>query len=192
MTSAGSSAVTSGVEPRPGNVYLVEERRPKTSYEIFDQAVSSGFNGLVVTRDYPKKLMSEKDLGTSRVIWLTNLVGEARVNPTAIGILMGQIRNFIETQGRTAVILDGLEYLVSLNTYDRMLQFMHQLKDVVVTNECVFVVPVDPRTTSQRELALLERCMEPVIPKPEGESADESMINTHEDAVLRMLDVGPR
>ena len=191
MTSAGSSAVTSGVEPRPGNVYLVEERRPKASYEIFDQAVSSGFNGLVVTRDYPKKLLSEKDLGASRIIWLTNLVGEARINPTAIGILMGQIRNFIETQGRTAVILDGLEYLISLNTYDRMLQFMHQLKDVVVTNECVFVVPVDTRTTSQRELALLERCMEPVVPKSEGESED-SMIHSQEDAVLRMLDVGPR
>ena len=192
MTSAGSSAVTSGVEPRPGNVYLVEERRPKASYEIFDQAVSSGFNGLVVTRDYPKKLLSEKDLGTSRIIWLTNLVGEARINPTAIGILMGQIRNFIETQGRTAVILDGLEYLISLNTYDRMLQFMHQLKDVVVTNECVFVVPVDTRTTSQRELALLERCMEPVVPKSESESSEDSMIHSQEDAVLRMLDVGPR
>jgi len=192
VTSAGSSAVTSGVEPRPGNVYLVEERRPKASYEIFDQAVSSGFNGLVVTRDYPKKLLSEKDLGTSRIIWLTNLVGEARINPTAIGILMGQIRNFIETQGRTAVILDGLEYLISLNTYDRMLQFMHQLKDVVVTNECVFVVPVDTRTTSQRELALLERCMEPVVPKSESESSEDSMIHSQEDAVLRMLDVGPR
>src|SRR5512136_2283210 len=108
----------SGIEPRPGNIYLVEERRPKSSYDMFDQAISSGFNGLVVTRDYPKKLLTEKDVGASRVIWLTNLVGEGRINPTAIGILMGQIRNFIETQGRTAVVLDGIEYLVSLNTYD--------------------------------------------------------------------------
>lgn len=182
----------SGIEPRPGNIYLVEERRPKSSYDMFDQAISSGFNGLVVTRDYPKKLLTEKDVGASRVIWLTNLVGEGRINPTAIGILMGQIRNFIETQGRTAVVLDGIEYLVSLNTYDRMLQFMHQLKDVVVTNDCIFIVPVDPRTMTPRELALLERGMEPVIPRAEGESTDDSMLHSNEEAVLRMLDVGPR
>jgi len=73
-----------------------------------------------------------------------------------------------------------------------MLQFMHQLRDLVVTNDCIFIVPVDPRTTTQRELALLERSMEPVVPRSEGESTDESMIHSSEDAVVRMLDIGPR
>ncbi|HEX7392907.1 MAG TPA: DUF835 domain-containing protein [Thermoplasmata archaeon] len=192
MSPAVSSGSSMSPEPKPGNVYLVEERRPKASYELFDQALAAGYSGLVVTRDFPKKLLSEKELGTCKVLWLTNLVGEGRINPTAIGILMGQIRNFIENQPRTVVVLDGMEYLVSLNTYDRMLQFMHQLRDVVVTNESIMLVPVDPRTMSQREVAMLERSMEPIVPKSESELHDDGMLGSGDVGVLRLLDVGSR
>jgi hypothetical protein len=191
MASALASGATFSVDVRPGNVYLVEERRPKVSYELFEHALSSGSAGLVITRDFPKKLLSEKDLDSCKVVWLTNLVGEGRVNPTAIGILMSQIRNFIESQKRTAVVIDGLEYLVSLNTYDRMLQFMHQLRDIVATNDCVFVVPVDPRTMSEREVAMLERSMEVVVPRPEPEIGEEPMIGST-PGEIRLLDIGPR
>lgn len=192
MAVAYSSANIIGIEPKPGNVYLIEERRPKVSYELFDQAMSGGCAGLVVTRDFPKKILSEKELSGCRVVWLTNLPGEARINPTAIGILMGQIKTFIENNPRTTVVLDGFEYMASVNTYDRMLQFMHQLRDIVVTNECILFVPVDPRTLNPRELAMLERSMEPIIPKSEGESQDEPMLNPADEGVLRLLDVRPR
>lgn len=191
MSPAVSSGTPTVPEAKAGNIYIVEERRPKTAFELFDQALASGYAGLVVTRDFPKKLLSEKDLGTCKVLWLTNMVGESRINPTAIGILMGQVRSFIENNPRTTVVLDGLEYLISLNTYDRMLQFMHQLRDVVVTNDCIMLVPVDPRTMTQRELALMERCMEPIVPKGEGEH-EESMIGVGEVGVLRLLDAGSR
>ena len=192
MTSAGSSAYVIGSEPKPGNVYLVEERRPKVSFELFDQQLSAGYSGLIVTRDLPKKLLSEHGIGDCRMVWLTNLVGEGRINPTAIGILMSQVRNFVEGARNTVVVLDGLDYLITLNTYDRMLQFMHQLRDTVVTNDCILIVPLDPRTVGQRELALLERCMEPIIPRSEGDVQEESAMNSGEAGVLRLLDAHPR
>jgi hypothetical protein len=187
-----STASAATAEPKPGNVYLVEERRPKTTYDLFDQAVYSGYSGLVVTRDYPKKLLSDKELSSCKVLWLTNLVGEGRINPTAVGILMGQIRTFIEGQPRSVVVLDGLEYLSSLNTYDRMLQFMHQLKDVVVTNDSILLVPLDPRTLSTRELAMLERSAETIVPKSETEPQDEGLLSEGEEGVLKLMDARNR
>ena len=192
MPQVASSGVSIGVEPRPGNVYLVEERRPISTYGLFDQAVSAGYAGMVVTRDFPKKLLEEQGVASSKIIWLTNLVGEGRINPTAIGLLMGQIRTFIESNPKSVAIIDGIEYLISLNTYDRMLQFMHQLRDVVVTHDSILFVPLDPRTLTQREVALLERSMEPIIPRIEGESPDETMVHHGEEGILRLLDVGPR
>jgi len=192
VAAAYSSANASGVEPKPGNVYLVEERRPRACFELFDQATASGYTGLVVTRDFPKKILTEKELTGCKILWLTNLPGEGRINPTAIGILMGQIRSFIENQPRTAVVLDGFEYLASLNTYDRMLQFMHQLRDFVVTNDSMMFVPVDPRTLNPRELAMLERSMEPIVPKAEIDAQDEALLNPQDEGVLRLLDVRPR
>lgn len=192
VSSAASSAASTGGELRPGNVYLVEERRPRHTYELFEQSLSAGYSGLIITRDYPKKLLSESDIASCRMIWLTNLVGEGRINPTAIGILMGHIRNFVETHPKSVVVLDGLEYMISVNTYDRMFQFMNQILDVAVTNECVLLVPVDPRTLTQRELALLERSMEPLVPKAENEASEESMLGEGEAGVLKLLDVTPR
>ncbi len=192
MPLEASSGLSVGVEPRPGNVYLIEERRPTSTYAMFDQAVSSGFAGMVVTRDFPKKLIEEQGVSSSRTIWLTNLVGDGRINPTAIGLLMGQVRTFIEGNPRTVVVIDGIEYLISLNTYDRMLQFLHQLRDVIVTHESILLVPLDTRTLAQREVAMLERCMEPIIPRSEGEVAEENLVHGSEDGILRLLDAGPR
>ena len=191
MTSAYGSSLA-GFEPKSGYVYLVEERRPKLSYELFDQIMTAGYSGLVVTRDFPKKLLTENELGTCKVVWLTNLIGEGRINPTAIGILMGQIRTFIESQQKSVIIIDGFEYLASTNTYDRMLQFMHQLRDIVVTNDCILFVPLDPRTLNPRELAMLERSMEPIMPKSEADQGFDNMLNPQDEGVLRLLDVHPR
>ncbi len=189
MVSMLSSGTSLSNDIRSGNVYLVEERRPKLSYELFEHALSMGCNGMIMTREFPKKLLTEKELDSCKLIWLTNLVGDGRVNPTAIGILMSQVRSFIEGQPKSVVMIDGLEYMISLNTYDRMLQFMHQLRDLVVTNESILVVPMDPRTVTERELALLERNLEVLVPRADAE--EEPMINAG-TGEIRILDAGHR
>ena len=192
MSSSYASALPLGWELKPGNVYLVEERRPRLSFEIFEQGLSSGCIGLVVTRELPKRIQHERNIGGSRIVWLTNLVGDGRINPTAIGILMSQVRSFIESHPRTVVLVDGLEYLISLNTYDRMLHFMHQLRDIVITNEAVLVVPVDPRTLNEREMALMERSLEVVVPRTSDmELQDESLMDS-QDAEIRLMNAGHR
>jgi len=67
VSSAGNSAVGFGFEPKPSNVYLIEERKPKMTFELLDQSLSSGYTALIITRDYPKKLLSEKEIGCCRV-----------------------------------------------------------------------------------------------------------------------------
>jgi len=191
VTSPFSHEASAGSEPRPGNVYLVEERRPRVSYDLFDRALGTGFEGMVVTRDFPKRVAGERGFTTTRMVWLTNLVGEGRVNPTAIGILMNNLRTFIEARPKSVVMLDGLEYLISLNTYDRMLQFMHQLRDVVITNNALLFVPVDPKTLTERELALLERNLEPIVTGTDEESHSEEMIEV-DSGEIKLLPVRNR
>lgn len=191
MVSNYSPGATPSFEPQAGNAYLVEERRPRLSYELLEASLGSGFSGLVVTRELPKKLQSERDLDGCRILWMTNMVGDGRINPTAIGILMSQIRGFIEGNPKSAVLIDGLEYLISLNTYDRMLQFMHQLRDLVITSDSVLLVPFDPRTVSERELALLERNLETIIPRAEVDMPENPILDTS-GGEIRLLNAGHR
>jgi hypothetical protein len=191
VVSNYSPGATPSFEPQAGNAYLVEERRPRLSYELLEASLGSGFSGLVVTRELPKKLQSERDLDGCRILWMTNMVGDGRINPTAIGILMSQIRGFIEGNPKSAVLIDGLEYLISLNTYDRMLQFMHQLRDLVITSDSVLLVPFDPRTVSERELALLERNLETIIPRAEVDMPENPILDSS-GGEIRLLNAGHR
>jgi len=168
MQSGDSSdtTISASDETSAGCAYLVEERRPKQSLELCERFSSEGSELLIVSRDLPLQLISRTILVPKKMIWLTNLVGADMMNPTSIGILMSEIRKFIEQSDRRPVVLiDGLEYLISLNTYDRMLQFVHQLRDMFVMAGAVLIMPIDMRTLTDREQALLERNLN-VISQP--------------------------
>jgi len=51
-----------------------------------------------------------------------------------------------------------------------MLQFIHQMRDLIVTSGSVLIMPFDMRTVSEREQALLERNLQVVLTPPTHES----------------------
>ena len=141
-----------------GCAFLVEERRPKECLEICEKYASEGAKLLIICRDPPQQLLSGSPLVPARVIWLTNLPGKDRMNPTAIGVMMSEVKKFVEqSNNRAVVLIDGFEYLISLNTFNLMLQFANQLRDMFVTSGAVLIMPIDMRTLDDREQALLER-----------------------------------
>jgi hypothetical protein len=145
-------------ESMTGCAFLVEERRPKESLEICEKYTSEGAKLLIISRDPPQQLLSGSPLVPAKIIWLTNLTGKDRMNPTAVGVMMGEIKKFVEqSKNRAVVLIDGFEYLISLNTFNLMLQFANQLRDMFVTSGAILIIPIDIRTLDQREQALLER-----------------------------------
>jgi len=144
----------------PGAVYLVEEKTPENSYELFSASVSEGKPGLVITRDYPPDIRRNYSLPDCLIQWLTHLVGENHINPTSLGLLLSRVANFINRNSQAMVLLDGMEYLISQNGYDRILHFIHQVRDMIITGEGTMIMPLDIRVVDNRELALLERNLE--------------------------------
>jgi len=175
LVEPSAREISNGGRASGGIAFLVEEKRPHLSVEMCEKFVTDGADCLVVSRDPASQLLGDSYIEPKRSIWLTNLVGKDRMNPTAIGILMGEIRKFIEQSGRAIILMDGLEYLISVNTYDRMLQFINQLRDVIVTESAILIVPIDARTLSERELAMLERNLQVILPGQEGESAENAI-----------------
>jgi len=152
-------------EPIVGCTYLVEERRPRQSLELCEKYAAEGANLMIISRDPPLKIMEGSSFSPKRTLWITSIVGKENLDPTAVGLLMNEIKKFIDQTGKKAVVLiDGLEYLISVNTYDRMLQFIHQMRDIFVMSGSILIIPIDTRTLSDREQALLERNLQVVVP----------------------------
>ncbi|MCG7844837.1 MAG: DUF835 domain-containing protein [Methanomassiliicoccales archaeon] len=158
MEKARSSAKV--YDLRRGFSYLVKETKPNRSFEIFVDQVTHNIQGLCVTRQHPTILRKEWGLEKTPIIWLSNQLGKVYVNPSNIGILSDTIIRFVEKSGDSVVMMDGVEFLMVNNDFDKVLRMIHHITEAVMENRSRLIVSIDPRTLEIRELALLERNME--------------------------------
>ncbi len=158
MEVARSSAKV--YELRRGFSYLVKETKPNKSFEIFVDQVTHNIQGLCVTRQHPTIIRKEWGLEKTPIIWLSNQLGKVYVNPSNIGILSDTIIRFVEKSGDGVILIDGIEFLIVNNDFDKVLRMVHHVTEAVMENRSRLIVSIDPRTLETRELALLERNME--------------------------------
>ncbi len=147
---------------KPGFSYLVEERKPELSFKIFVDLVRFGSEGLCISRQHPKNIKQKLKQSNADVIWLTSLAGKGNIDPTDIGILSDTIIRFIEGHKNTAILLDGLELLITHADFPKILRMVNHITEQVMQHSARFILSIDARTLDRKELALLERNMEVV------------------------------
>lgn len=147
-------------ELRRGISYLVKEQKPDRSFDIFVDQVTHNIPGLCITRQYPATVRQEWGLEKTPIIWLSNQLGKVYVNPSNIGILGDTIIRFIEKTDDSVVMIDGIEFLIVNNGFDKVLKMIHRVTEVVMEYRSRLIISIDPRALDTRELALLERNME--------------------------------
>jgi CheY-like chemotaxis protein len=153
-------------ELRKGFGYIVKEAKPDHSFEMFVDQVTHNIPGLCVTRQHPDIIRKKWELEKTPIIWLSNQLGKVYVNPTNIGILSDTIIRFIEKSGDSVVIVDGIEFLIVNNDFEKVLRMVHHIAEATMEFKSRLIVSVDPRTLDAREMALLERNMEVVDTMP--------------------------
>ena len=147
-----------------GFVYLVKERRPGIAFAMFNEAVHHGAQGMLVVREHPNRLKQMHEFEAAKILWLTRRVGGDHIDPTQLGLLTQQITKFVESTPKTVVLLEGLEYLITQNSFESVLKFVNHMHDFVLAHDSAIVIVLDPRVLSTRELALLERSARIVEP----------------------------
>ncbi|OPY31078.1 MAG: response regulator PleD [Methanomassiliicoccales archaeon PtaU1.Bin124] len=155
---------------RKGFAYLVRETKPTKSFDIFVDQVTHNIQGLCVTRQHPSVIRKEWGLEKTPIIWLSNQLGKVYVNPTNIGILSDTIIRFVEKSGDSIVLIDGVEFLIVNNDFEKVLRMIHHITEAVMEYKSRLIISVDPRTLNTRELALLERNMEIIDALPSDQT----------------------
>lgn len=153
-------------ELRRGLSFVVKEQKAVKSFEIFADQVTHNIQGLCVTRQYPAAVRQEWGLEETPIIWLSNQLGKVYVNPANIGILGDTIIRFIEKSDDSVIMIDGIEFLIVNNGFDKVLKMVHRITEVVMEFKSRFIISVDPRALEVREMALLERNMEVIEGDP--------------------------
>lgn len=156
-TDAPETAVTLNHK----TVYYSEERKPEQSFREFARQVAKGAEGLCITRLHPSKVREAWNLKTTPIIWLSNIKDpEVKcLEPTALVNLLSLISSFLKKAENGVILLDGIEYLITLNSFQDVLKYVGFINDKVIMSESSMIVGLDPDAFEKKEVRLLERDM---------------------------------
>jgi hypothetical protein len=141
----------------------VSGRLSSTSMRVFTNLLGQGFYGLIVSREYPANIRNNLGVGEIPMIWLTtskegcNMANVQCIDPVDLVELGHSIKDFIKKTEESVVIIDGLEYLITQNSFPEVLKFLESLNDYVFQKKTRLLVPLDYKVLNEKELHLLKR-----------------------------------
>jgi hypothetical protein len=120
--------------------------------------------GLIVTRLHPNDLRRTYYLQTTPIIWLTSVAGRDYMDPAKLTLLTDFLVSSMEKSHNGIVLVDGIEYLVSSNDFNRVLRAIDRWTETAMMSSTRLIITLDPRAFDEKELAMLERNKEVVRP----------------------------
>jgi len=137
--------------------YIVLEETPGKSVEIFSDLVTHGIPGCVVSRVHPEKLRKKYNLVKTPMLWLSRAGVELSVSPDDLPKLEYIIEDFTRKSTESVILLDGVEYLMTQTSFEDVLQYVQELKDIMVINNSRLIISLYRDALSQREYSVFVR-----------------------------------
>lgn len=147
--------VTHWLDPLEG--YIVIEKKTAKSFEIFVDLVTHGIPGFVVSREHPKKIRRKYNLVRTPVMWLSRSKIENSITPNDLPKMNHIIRNFTQKSEESVILLDGLEYLITQISFDVVIKYLQELKDLIVLNNSRLIIPLHRNALTDKEYSILEK-----------------------------------
>jgi len=144
-------------------VYLVREPKADRIFEMFTDLLKARARGLCITRIHPDDLRARyPPLEDAGFIWLSKSVGKkggrmAVAEPSALVDIASAISDFAADGGNGAVLLEGLEYLISQNGFASVMRFLQKVNEKVVLNDSYLLISANPAAMKEQEYKLLAK-----------------------------------
>ncbi len=142
---------------RAGESYLVEDTQPAEAFDIFLDAVTHGIQGFSICRIHPKKVRHKYGLKKTPILWLSTIGTEDAIDPKDLAKINHILNEFLKRAEDSVILLEGVEYLIIQNSFDKVIKALHSLNDYITIFGSRLLIPVNPKTLDERELSILEK-----------------------------------
>jgi hypothetical protein len=152
--------------------YAILERDGTHAFEIFQDLVTHGAQGLCITRRSPKVVTAKFGLERTPILWLSRIATEKNTLPPSPPEKVAlAVERFVVMGSNAVVMLDGVEYLIAHNDFPSVLALLHDLNELVSLHDAILLLPMDPVAFQEREFALI--CREANLLGPMATSSRE-------------------
>jgi len=137
-------------------------------FDVFVDKITHGYEGICISRIFPKKIQVKYNIKNTRIFWLTVEKGsEDTIWYPHLGKIHDLIIQFLKDNPNPIILLDGVEFLITKNNYKNTLSFLQVLIEKIAINDALLLIPIHPTTLQEQELSLIER--ETAVIKDVGE-----------------------
>ncbi len=142
--------------------YLVREPKADRIFELFAELLQGKARGLCITRVHPDDLRTRYRIREAGFIWLSKSPGQkardmAVAEPSALVDIASAISDFAADGGNAAVLLEGLEYMISQNGFASMMRFLQKVNEKIVLNDSYLLISANPAAMKEQEYKVLAK-----------------------------------
>lgn len=133
------------------NVYLIKESTPSVSHNALEDLCKVGYPSMVISRT-PESDLRNIIRCDFDFLWIGQKTSGKVIAPQ-----IEELESLIGDFKRKAILIDRLDYLIFKNTFEDLLSFVQNLKDLAYLNSLIIILSIDPYTLDEREFRLLEK-----------------------------------
>ncbi|MCJ7450572.1 MAG: DUF835 domain-containing protein [Candidatus Nanohaloarchaeota archaeon QJJ-9] len=144
-----------------GYTYLVLESGREYGFRLFRRAVTK-VPGMCFSRSHPDKIRKRHELEETPIFWFTereNIEDIDTIEPFRLNYLQEVLIDFVDSKKDDkgcVVLLDGLEYLIYKNPFEKVMDFIEDLVDNLSDKEGVtFIIALDEDSLDDKKLAFI-------------------------------------
>lgn len=145
-----------------GYNYLILEERTDITFEIFRDTIATGVPGLLITNSFPDKVRKAHGLEDADIHWLSDSGDKTLsiLSPKRLDFeITRTISKFIKENKEKGCVLmlDGFEYLVLENKFEKILKFVKKINDMAAMSNSTILVPVNLEAFKKEQATILKK-----------------------------------
>jgi len=174
-------------ELSPGKSDLFSEETPNEAYSKLKEALDSSFDGLVITKFHPQKVIERYNIEKASIFWLTfnelktsglsNDLGrvayqdqyqnqrrrietENKIDPKNLNRFSKAISDFVKSPSRSVVLLDCFKEIVLVNGFEYAMNFLREIKEICKECNANLLISINPKVFEEKQIPTIEKELE--------------------------------
>jgi len=137
----------------PGRNYLVVDQDPHNAFMMIRALGMSDRQALCLTTQFPGKVRSDYDMGQIEIKWFSDSTTDIdNVNPKDLdGDPMEIVSTFLMTTKGSGVMLEGVDTLVEMNGFEKVLNFIKKINDLASTHGSTIILALDKKKLTENQ-----------------------------------------
>jgi len=140
----------------PGNSYLFVSKKNDLLRSLYNDLTTSGYDGIFISRSKIEiKGNASNDMNSQLFLLSSEKIRgfETIANPDE---LLSMVKEVGVRGKKTIIILEGAHYFITKFSYEKIIDTLYKINDIVLNSKLIVIVHIDPSIVNKIQMGIFE------------------------------------